>query len=72
VRKDLQTVKIKNWKKSVLNIDYGRQLLSGPNLTHSCSVYQQEDILILHVINFSGPGSSVGIAPGYGMDGPGI
>jgi hypothetical protein len=31
VRKDLQTMKIKNWKKSVLN-RHGRQLLSGPKL----------------------------------------
>jgi hypothetical protein len=33
VRKDLQTMKIKNWKKSVLNKTHGRQLLSGPILT---------------------------------------
>jgi len=28
-------------------------------------------MIILGVVNFSGPGSSVGIATGYGLDGPG-
>jgi hypothetical protein len=38
VRKDLQTMKIKNWKRSVLGRDFGRKLLSGPKLTPNCSV----------------------------------
>jgi hypothetical protein len=29
-------------------------------------------ILYILAINWSGPGSSVGIATGYGLDGPGI
>jgi hypothetical protein len=33
VRKDLQTVKIKNWKKMYWIEIYGTQLLSGPTLT---------------------------------------
>jgi hypothetical protein len=43
VRKSLQAMKIKNWKKSVLNRDYGRQLLSIPKLTYSCSICQEEE-----------------------------
>jgi hypothetical protein len=42
VRKDLQTVKIKNWKNSVLNRDLVKTV-SERNKTHmSCSVYQGE------------------------------
>jgi hypothetical protein len=29
VRKDLQTVKIKNWKKNVLNTDLGKTVVEG-------------------------------------------
>jgi hypothetical protein len=46
--KDLQITKIKNGKKSVLNIENnGRQMLSGPKLTYSCSVYQVEEESLL-------------------------
>ena len=39
VRKDLQTMKIKNWREVYWLETYGRKLLSGPKLTPSCSVY---------------------------------
>jgi hypothetical protein len=39
----LQKMKIKNWKKSVLDEIHGGQLLCGPKLVQSCSVYEEEE-----------------------------
>jgi hypothetical protein len=43
VRKDLQTVKVKNWKKSVLNRDWWKTVVEQTK-TQSCSVYQADGI----------------------------
>ena len=39
VRKDLQTTKIKNWKRSVLDRDLWKKIVERTKLTQSCSVY---------------------------------
>jgi hypothetical protein len=44
VRKDLQTVKVKNWKKSVLNGDSWKTVVQWTK-TQSCSVNQAEGII---------------------------
>ena len=44
VRKDLQTMKIKNWKKSVLNRDLWKTTVEQTKLTQSCSIYQEEEV----------------------------
>jgi hypothetical protein len=46
VRTDLEEMKIKNWKRNVLDT-HGGQLLSGPKLTKSCSVYKEEEDIAL-------------------------
>jgi hypothetical protein len=50
VRMDLQKMKIKNWKRSVLDRNLWRTIgLSGPKLAKSCSVYQEEEEVLWNV-----------------------
>jgi hypothetical protein len=53
----------------LINLNF---LFHYPTLLNTCFTAIQKNENYHCFIQFCGPGSSVGIAPGYGLDGPGI
>jgi hypothetical protein len=45
VRKNLQTMKVTKWEKSMLNRDLWKIIVERTKMQESCSVYQEEDII---------------------------